>query len=86
MNTISFVPKVSKIQEDTVNILRDALTKAEAGDAVEAIVILKHADGGWSEKYSGSIEFLYAVGMLEAIKQQWISHYLTHMNPGRGPA
>lgn len=59
-----------------VDILRERLAQAEAGDIDSVVLIVKHADGTWSDDRSGVDGFPEAIGRLEITKQAWVRAYL----------
>lgn len=64
------------IKSVVVDLLKEALVKAEAGEIESVIIILKRPDGTWHDDRSGCIGMVDAIGHLEIIKQAWINVYL----------
>lgn len=63
----------------SIEILRDRLAQAEAGDVASVVVIVKHMDGTWSDDRAGTDTFPEAIGRLEIVKQAWINSYLREL-------
>jgi hypothetical protein len=65
-----------EMRQAAVEVLREALGKAEAGNVDACLVILRHPGGRWSDERSGCMDFPEMVGRLEIVKQAWINAYL----------
>ena len=78
---IALVPKTKasdEVRESVVELLRKSLAEAAAGDITSAIVILRHADGEWTDRCSDTVTFSEDIGRLEITKQRWIAQYLKY--------
>ena len=53
---------------DAVKLLRDALTRAEAGEVIGAIIITKDTDGMWTHRTTACLSIREEVGALECLK------------------
>lgn len=76
---IALVPTptaAEKYKKACVEILRERLAQAEAGDIESLVLIVKHADGTWSDDRSGVDGFPEAIGRLEITKHAWITAFL----------
>jgi len=76
---VSLVTKptvADNIKNDIVEILRESLARAEAGEVDALLLIEKRPDGHWRDERSGCTNFPDAIGRLEIVKQAWITHYL----------
>jgi len=53
---------------DSVKLLRDALTRAEAGEVLGAIIVTKDTDGMWSHQTTSSLSIREEIGAIECLK------------------
>ena len=61
---------------DSIRLLRDALTRAEAGEVLGAIIVTKDTDGMWSHQTTASLSIREEIGALECLK--WDRIYRSH--------
>lgn len=64
-----------EIRADVLDILREQLARAEAGEIDSVLVVFKYPDGHWGHRHSGVVGFSEAIGQIETIKQDWIDAY-----------
>lgn len=81
MKTIALVPppsRTSQVKADVIQMLSDALKRAEEGEIAEAILIFRSHDNWWQYHNSLIEDFSRAIGQLEIIKQELIEGYIKH--------
>ena len=61
---------------DAVNLFRDALARAEAGEVLGAIIVTKDTDGMWTHQTTASMSIREEIGALECLK--WDRIYRSH--------
>jgi len=79
MTAIALVAKPTAAEQakiETVELLRELLVQAEAGDVVEIFAVIKHPDASWSSKRSTCTDTPALIGRLEIAKQGAIANYL----------
>ena len=73
---VTALPFDEQNKTDAVRLLRDALTRAEAGEVLGTIIVTKDADGMWSHKTTASMSIREEIGALECLK--WDRIYRSH--------
>jgi len=61
---------------DSVNLLKEALARAEAGTVLGVIIVTKDTDGMWSHQTTDSLSIREEIGALECLK--WDRIYRSH--------
>ena len=61
---------------DAVNLIKDTLTRADAGEVLGVILITKDADGLWTHQTTASLSIREEIGALECLK--WDRIYRSH--------
>jgi len=61
---------------DAVKTLRDALSRAEAGEVLGVLIATKDSDGMWSHQTTASMGVCEEIGALECLK--WDRIYRSH--------
>lgn len=57
---------------ESIKLLEDALAKAKSGEVSEALVILRHPDGGHTAMMARTEDTAGWLGYLEMLKFQWL--------------
>ena len=73
---VTALPFDEQSKVDSVRLLRDALTRAESGEVLGAIIVTKDTDGLWSHQTTASMSIREEIGALECLK--WHLIYRSH--------
>ena len=73
---VTALPFDEQNKADSVKLLREALTRAEAGEVLGAIIVTKDTDGMWSHQTTASMSIREEIGALECLK--WDRIYRSH--------
>lgn len=79
---VKVVPRPSAADEVKAELLRmaeDFLAQVRAGDIVEVVMIVKHPNAQWSNRWSGSLDYPRTIGELEITKYEMVASY-SHAN------
>ena len=72
---VKLTPKPTASEQnkrDATELLREALTRAEAGTVLGAIIITKDTDDMWTHKTTATMEVCEEIGAIEIIKSEII--------------
>ena len=76
---VALVPKATPEQQtrqSIIEILKEALDNAEAGDLLGLVMVTKQGDGGWHQRASLNFTIREEVAALEIIKAQRVMQLL----------
>ena len=79
---VKAVPRPSaadEIRAELVRMAEELLAEIKAGEITEMLMIVKHPDSKWSNRWSGSLDYPRTIGELEITKYEMISSY-SHAN------
>lgn len=64
-----------EVRTSVIDVLRETLAQAEAGEIDSVAMILGHPDDTWSDRYSGVLNFSSVIGRIEILKLKWIRQH-----------